>query len=147
MYAGGLGVPEDFAAAAAYYRRAAEAGIKAAQHNLGGLCREGKGVPQDWGEAIRWYTKAADQGVAEAQFNLCLIYVRGEGVAVDFDQAFEWCLRAANQHDETAKRLLPTITWQNLEMLRTRPDSLEPTTQFMIACGYYLGENVDLDYE
>src|SRR5690242_4574215 len=62
MYAQGLGMPQDVAQAALWFRRAADQGHAAAQSNLGVLYALGRGVPQDDAEAAKWYRKAADQG-------------------------------------------------------------------------------------
>jgi hypothetical protein len=57
-YAQGLGVPQDYKAAAGLYRQAAEQGLAAAQLNLGALYQNGDGVPQDYVQAYMWYTVA-----------------------------------------------------------------------------------------
>ncbi len=64
MYLRGRGVGQDFAAAAAWYTKAAEAGHPGAQGTLGGLHAVGLGVPQDVGTAYFWMITAAiwDQG-------------------------------------------------------------------------------------
>src|SRR5277367_5129714 len=56
----GIGVPQDYAKAAAYYREAEEAGNAPAMNNLGRLYAEGKGVPQDYAQAMKLYRHAAD---------------------------------------------------------------------------------------
>ena len=62
MYANGKGVPQDYAEAAKWYRKAAEQGYADAQNNLGMMYVNGQGVPQDYAEAAKWTRKAADQG-------------------------------------------------------------------------------------
>jgi hypothetical protein len=52
-------VPQDFAQAAAWFRKAAEQGDADAQYSLGGLYYIGQGVPQDWAEAYYWNDLAA----------------------------------------------------------------------------------------
>jgi TPR repeat protein len=66
-YENGKGVPQDYAEAAKWYRKAAEQGYAEAQFNLGAMYDEGRGVHQDYAEAAKWYRKAKDQGVASAQ--------------------------------------------------------------------------------
>ena len=61
-YDSGRGVNQDYAQAAYWYRRAANAGHARAQSNLGELYENGKGVQQDLNEAIRLYQLAARQG-------------------------------------------------------------------------------------
>src|SRR5208282_4257326 len=51
----GLGVPEDCAMAAIWWRKAARQELPEAQFNLGLCSALGKGVPQDAGEAAKWF--------------------------------------------------------------------------------------------
>ena len=62
LYQAGLGVQQDFAAAARWYRLAAGKGNAAAQNNLGSLYENGQGVPRDLVQALAWFSLAADQG-------------------------------------------------------------------------------------
>jgi len=62
----GDGLKPDFAAAAKWYRLAADAGHSAAQKKLGDLYASGQGVAQDFNEARKWYDKAAASGLAGA---------------------------------------------------------------------------------
>lgn len=62
------------------WRPLAEAGVAAAQYNLGFLYESGWGVPRDYREAAKWYELAADQGNAKAEFNLGLMRIDGSGV-------------------------------------------------------------------
>jgi len=55
-------VPQDYAEAACWYRKAADQADADAQRNLAYVYYIGQGVPQDYAEAARWYRKAADQG-------------------------------------------------------------------------------------
>jgi TPR repeat protein len=77
MYRRGEGVPQDYAHAVAWYRKAADQGDALAQTCLGDLYRDGKGVRQDYAQAAAWYRKAADQGNAYGQAGLGLIYLNG----------------------------------------------------------------------
>src|SRR5215471_11681464 len=79
MYEGGKGVPQDYAEAVKWCRKAADQGYSAAQFNLGTAYANGQGVPRDDAEA-KWYRKAADQGLAEAQFNVGEMYRKRRGV-------------------------------------------------------------------
>jgi hypothetical protein len=51
LYDQGHGVPQDYAQAAIWYRKAAEQGLALAQSNLGVLYEEGRGVPKDYAQA------------------------------------------------------------------------------------------------
>jgi TPR repeat protein len=70
MYAKGRGVPQDFAQAVAWYRKAAEQGDPYAQFWLGVMYAKGRGVPQDFAQAVAWWRKAAEQGHPYAQCEL-----------------------------------------------------------------------------
>ena len=74
MYAEGQGVPQDYAEAVGWFRKAAEQGDAGAQFNLGLMNKKGQGLPQDCAEAVRWFRKAAEQGDAGAQANLGLMH-------------------------------------------------------------------------
>jgi hypothetical protein len=59
MLATGRGLPQNFAEAAYWYRRAAEQGDPDAQYLLG-VCHDlGKGVPVDWVQAHKWLNLSA----------------------------------------------------------------------------------------
>ena len=95
IYKFGLGVPQDYAKALQWYRKAAAQGVAKAQFNLGLMYDNGLGVTQDYAEAVRWYRKAAEQGVAKAQFNLGLMYDNGLGVKQDYAKGAKWYRKAA----------------------------------------------------
>jgi TPR repeat protein len=73
-------VPQNYAEAMKWYRKAADQGNAAAQNNLGVMYDEGQGVPQNYAEAMKWYRKAADRGFDKAQYNLGNMYKNGQGV-------------------------------------------------------------------
>jgi hypothetical protein len=73
-------VPQDYAQAVAWWRKAADQGFAGAQYNLGMMYAHGEGVPQDYAQAITWYRKAANQGFMGAQNNLGMMYRNGQGV-------------------------------------------------------------------
>jgi TPR repeat protein len=93
----GRGVPQDYAEAANWFRKAAEQGFAEAQNRLGQMLAMGQGIPRDDAEAAAWYRKAADQGVMLAQYNLGSAYVMGSGVTKDFAEAVKWFRKAADQ--------------------------------------------------
>jgi uncharacterized protein len=73
MFNSGIGVPENYAEAAKWYRKAADQGLDNAQFNLGLLYKFGNGVPENDAEAVKWFRKAADQGRADAPTNLDIL--------------------------------------------------------------------------
>ncbi len=104
MYGEGRAVPQEYAEAVKWYRRAAEQGDARAQNNLGIMYDECRGVPQDDAEALKWYRRAAEQGHALAQSQLGVMYGNGRGVPQDYVQAHLWFnLSAAHGNDDTAR--------------------------------------------
>jgi hypothetical protein len=80
LYETGKGVPQDYAQAVLWYRKAAEQNLAIAQYRLGVLYANGVGVPLDKSQAASWFQKAADQGYVYAQEMLGMDYLTGEGV-------------------------------------------------------------------
>ena len=79
MYDNGLGVKQDYVAAAQWYRKAAEQGNAPAQSNLGIMYENGRGVEKDPAQAVEWYRKAAEQGFAsrKTSWDTCTRAARG----------------------------------------------------------------------
>ena len=73
----GQGVPQNYAEAAMWYRKAAEQGYSSAQYNLGVMYHRGRGVSRDYTKAVEWYRQAAEQGQANAQHNLDFMQKKG----------------------------------------------------------------------
>jgi len=70
MYRDGLGVAQDYAVAARWYRLAADQGDTFAQHNLGLMYANGDGVVQDYATAHMWLNIAASNGQEKAREDL-----------------------------------------------------------------------------
>src|ERR1700730_7963340 len=70
MYDMGQGVPQNYAEALKWYRKAAEQSHADAEYNLTVIYRHGKGIQQNYPEALKWFQLAAEQGNADAQYNL-----------------------------------------------------------------------------
>ena len=62
MYVKGQGVPQDYAEAFKWYKKAAEQGYSRAQFFLGSMYDKGEGVPSDYVMAYMWANLAAAQG-------------------------------------------------------------------------------------
>jgi len=103
MLGTGQGIPRDDAAAALWYRKAAEQGHAGAQHHLGSRNLQGLGVPKDSAQAAHWYRKAAEQGDRESQYNLGVMCAAGEGVSRDDAEAVAWYRKAAEQNHAAAQ--------------------------------------------
>jgi len=114
LYENGLGVKQDFAEAAEWYRRAADQGGPESQNNPGVLCTTGQGVPQDYMEAVRLYGLAATQDDLEATTNLAFMYANGDIGRRDYVRAYVWfdlaaeeIRKAAPVRDDLAKQMTP----------------------------------------
>ena len=62
LYQAGRGVPQDYAQARQWHRKAAAAGEPRAMLNLGLIYRDGLGVTKDSAQAHQWIEKAAAAG-------------------------------------------------------------------------------------
>jgi TPR repeat protein len=91
----GQGVPQDYAQAALWYRKAAEQGLAEAQLGLGTLYGGGRSGPQDFVESYFW-------------FNLA---IAGKLDASDME-------RAVKLRDDTASILTPDEQSRVLERVR-----------------------------
>ena len=87
MYDNGQGVPQNYAEAMSWYRRAAETGHAKAQYNLGFLYTNGKGVPQDYITAHMWANLAASNGHHLAAKNRDSLASRMSPAAIEQAQA------------------------------------------------------------
>lgn len=58
LYERGVGVPQNYSEAVAWYRKTAEQGYAIAENNLGTMYASGRGVPLDYEQAAVWYRKA-----------------------------------------------------------------------------------------
>ncbi len=98
-------MPQDYAAAVSWYRKAADHDDVRAQSNLGLMYDKGQGVLQDYAAAARWYREAADKGDPLGQINLGLMYEYGYGVPEDLVRAHMWFNLAAAGENQTAVAL------------------------------------------
>ena len=106
LYRMGLGVAQNFAQAATWYRLAADNGLTRAQANLAAMYLRGQGVEKDAKQAAYWFTAAAGGGHVLAQYNLALLYLRGQGVERNEAKATGWFYRAAQAGHKPALRAL-----------------------------------------
>ena len=103
MFASSVGVAQDYAQAAEWYRKAADQSHALAQFNLAMMYLEGQGVEQDAAEAEIWFQKAAQQGDAGAQFNLGMSHRRASlerkptNAVESRIEAYKWFQLAAAQ--------------------------------------------------
>ena len=67
MYTNGEGVPENYAEAVKWYRKAALQGYPNGQYILGSMYYKGQGVTLDFVQAYNWWNLAAAQGFNKAR--------------------------------------------------------------------------------
>ena len=102
MYERGIGVPQDYVAAARWYALAADQGLAVAHNNMGVMYHFGRGVPHDPDRATAAYYAAAVGGNAEGQINLAFVLANGIGVQQDLIEAYAWVLIARVGDDPDA---------------------------------------------
>ena len=96
--------------AAAWFRRAAEAGNVTGALNLAISLSAGRGVTQDKVEALRWYKVAAEKGDADALNRVGVYHNEGwGGLAKDAAEAASWCRRAAEAGNVSGALNLATL--------------------------------------
>src|SRR5215467_6793721 len=95
-FAEGRGMPQNFAAAAEWFERAAKQGLAPAQFRLGGLYEKGMGVKKDLDAARRLYLAAAQAGNAKSMHNLAVLYAEGAEGRPDYQTAAHWFRKAAD---------------------------------------------------
>jgi localization factor PodJL len=95
-FAEGRGMPQNFAAAAEWFERAAKQGLAPAQFRLGGLNEKGTGVKKDLDAARRLYLAAAQAGNAKSMHNLAVLYAEGADGRPDYQTAAHWFRKAAD---------------------------------------------------
>jgi len=153
-------VPQDYAQAFYWYRKAAEQGLAEGQYNLGMLYYQGHGVQKDYAQGLNWVAKAACQGYSTAQNSLGDSYQRGFAVPRDIEQALAWYRKAADHQDDAAwsaqKTLgsmylkgadVPRDVEQGLAWYRKASDQGDRSAEIALGDMYSSGINVPQDYE
>jgi TPR repeat protein len=91
----GWGTPQDAAAAAVHFRRAAGSGHAWGQYNLAHLYLDGRGVRRDADQAYAYYLQAAGQGHERAMNLVGRCCEEGWGTSRDLAAAAVWYRRSA----------------------------------------------------
>jgi localization factor PodJL len=94
-FAEGRNVPQDYKAAARWYRIAAAKGLAPAQYRLGTLLERGSGMTADLEDARLWYERAAAAGNVRAMHNAAVLFANGEKTKVNYEKAAHWFEEAA----------------------------------------------------
>ncbi len=99
----GTGKPEDLTAAAANLRKAAEAELGPAQHDLGVLYLQGRGLPKDPAQAAAWFQRAANNGDLAGEVEFAILLFNGTGTNKDETRAARLFLHAAARGNAIAQ--------------------------------------------
>jgi len=137
MYEFGKGMPQDYAEAVKWFRKAADQGNAKGQNDLGVMYEWGWGVPQDYTEAEMWYRKAADQGEPRAQYNLGMMYGIGHGNGQGAENQGDF----AGQSVRTDRDDAEAVRWY-----RMAADQGDAAGQFALGVVYEMGMGVPQDY-
>jgi TPR repeat protein len=97
---------EDYPAALALFRSAAEQGDAEAQDWVGTIYLHGWGVQKNYAEGLIWLRKSAAQGFASAQCRLGSMYKHGWGVPQNDAEAVLWFRKAAEGGDVDAQNVV-----------------------------------------
>jgi TPR repeat protein len=108
----GKGTERDATLASNLLRKAARAGLPAAQATLGLLYASGEGVEKDVAMAAEWYRKAAKGGDPMGQAAFGAVLFLGVGTSMDKVRGYMWTILAAEQDHEGA--------YWNLEAMEAR---------------------------
>ncbi len=95
LYCYGVGVKEDAATCATWYRKAAAGGVAHAASALGGMYAVGNGVPKDDAEANTWLLMGAKGGDVLGQYGIAQAYLKGAGMKQDYVEALAWLMVAS----------------------------------------------------
>lgn len=111
LLAEGVALKKDGAGAVAWFQKAADQGLAAAQTRLGDIYNASMRIPEikrNVKKAVRWYELAAEQGDATAQLKLGGIYAMGSGIDVEQDEerAEMWWRNSALQGNLFAQKNL-----------------------------------------
>lgn len=135
------GVPQDYAEAIVWFRRAAERYNVRAILCLGLMYYMGWGVPQDEAASFGWYQKAAEAGSARGQLELGFCYRNGIGTKKDDAQAIIWDLRSAQQGYARAQSWLGSVYLGYGERFGVPRDPQESYFWSYLAHELYTAEN------
>jgi uncharacterized protein len=113
LYIRGEGVAEDHAAAASWFRKAADLGQRDAQYLFGLMHISGQGgVEKSNSAAYKLLLKSAEQGLPDAQSAVGEMLFAGQGARKDEKAGSGWFTRAARQGDADAQMTLSTVLFK-----------------------------------
>lgn len=106
MYGAGIGVAEDQAEAAQWYRLAVEAGDTEAKFLLATMILDGAFIERDEEEAARLLSEAVEAGHVSAKQMFAMLHLEGRGVPRDLVRGAQLMREAAEEGDVTAQYTL-----------------------------------------
>jgi TPR repeat protein len=118
QFATGLGVAQNYAQAADWYRKAAEQNHGLAQFNLGVMYASGQGVVRDDVQSVAWFGRAAKLGDAGGQFHMGKSCQRAsmDGLPADAPEArieaYKWFQLSAAQGYKDSEGAYATLTFK-----------------------------------
>ena len=89
LYANALGIKRDYAKAAEWYQRAADAGDREGMFALAMMRLAGRGGATNRDQAVKLLASSAKLGNAKAAYNLALLYLDGNTLPQDVKRAAE----------------------------------------------------------
>jgi tetratricopeptide (TPR) repeat protein len=119
LYANALGVKRDYAKAAEWYKRAADAGDREGMFALAMLRLSGRGGPANREEAVKLLASSAKLGNPKAAYNLALLYLDGQTLPQDLKRAAELLRVAADAGNPEAQYALATFYKEGTGVRRT----------------------------
>src|ERR1700735_4890264 len=141
LYAGGLGVRQDDAKAADWYKLAADRGDRNAMFAPAMFRLQGRAGPRDRDAAAKLLAAAAKLGHAVAAYDLALLYIEGQLFPQDFNRAAELLRSAALAGSPEAQYALGTLYKQG----RGVPKDMKEATRLWALAS--LADNTDAEVE
>jgi TPR repeat protein len=142
LYANAMGVKRDYARAAEWYKRAAEAGDREGMFALAMLRLSGRGGgTANREEGARWLASAAKLGNPKAAYNLALLYLDGQTFPQDVKRAAELLRVAADAGNPEAQYALATFYKEGTGVEK----NIDKAVRLLQAAA--LADNVDAEVE
>lgn len=156
IYRSGVGIPQDYSAAAKWLLRAAQTGHANSQNEIGRMYFSGLGVERDDAEALRWLTAAAEKGNSSHQYDLATSFETGIAGPPDPGLAAKWYTKAAESGLVDAIASLGLLHYQGrgveqdmaraFELLTAAANKGDARAQNNLGLMYVRGEGTTQDY-
>jgi TPR repeat protein len=142
LYANAMGVKRDYAKAAEWYKRAADAGDREGMFALAMIRLSGRGgVAPNREEGAKWLASSAKLGNPKASYNLALLYLDGQTFPQDIKRAAELLRVAADAGNPEAQYALATFYKEGTGVEK----SIDKAVRLLQAAS--LADNVDAEVE